>query len=113
MIRKFFKEKKIFLGYIILLLAYLFCCLSENTVLAAEKRHVKVAFFPMDGYHIISDEGSYSGMDVEYLDALCEYTKWDVEYVRCNSWEDALKMLSQKKVDLVGSAQYSTERAEI
>ena len=80
---------------------------------AAEKRLVKVAFFPMQGYHLIEEDGSFGGMDVEYLEALCEYTNWQIEYVICDSWEDALKKLEQKEVDLVGSAQYSAERAEI
>lgn len=37
------------------------------TVSAEEKRTVKVAFFPMQGYHTIEEDGSYSGMDVECL----------------------------------------------
>ncbi len=71
-----------------------------------------VAFFPMDGYHITNSDGSFGGMDIEYLDALCEYANWEIEYVPCDSWEDALAQLEKKQVDLVGSAQYSAERAE-
>ncbi len=71
-----------------------------------------MAFFPMDGYHIYGADGSYGGMDVEYLNGVCEYAGWNVEYVKCESWEEALKFLSEKKVDLVGSAQYSVERAQ-
>lgn len=89
------------------------CAFFESDIYAAEKRTVKVAFFPMDGYHITNVDGSYGGMDVEYLDALCEYANWEVEYVVCNSWEDALQKLIDHKVDLVGSAQYSYQRAEI
>lgn len=92
---------------------YLLCAFFKNDVYAAEERLVKVAFFPMDGYHIINPDGSYGGMDVEYLEALCEYANWDVEYVKCDSWEEALQLLREEKVDLVGSAQYSSERAEI
>lgn len=77
------------------------------------RRVVKVAFFPMEGYHIKEEDGSYGGMDVEYLDAVSEYAGWDVQYVECESWEEALQLLSEKKVDLVGSAQYSAERAQI
>ncbi|MBO5260568.1 MAG: EAL domain-containing protein [Agathobacter sp.] len=76
-------------------------------------RKVKVAFFPMDGFHIEESNGTYAGMDVEYLDEVCVYTQWDVEYVKCDSWDKALKMLQEQKVDLVGSAQYSEERAQI
>jgi len=87
--------------------------LLPTLVRAEEKRTVKVAFFPMEGYHIVEADGSYGGMDVEYLEVLSEYTDWQVEYVSCDSWEDALEKLEAKQVDLVGSAQYSSERAEI
>lgn len=80
---------------------------------ATEKREVKVAFFPMEGYHIIEEDGSFGGMDVEYIEVLSEYSGWDVSYVPCDSWEDALAKLEAKQVDLVGSAQYSSARAEI
>ncbi len=79
---------------------------------AAEKRHVKVAFFPMDGYHELTGEGTYGGMDVEYLNAVCEYVNWEIEYVTCASWEEALQKLAAHEVDLVGSAQYSYERSQ-
>ena len=97
-----------------MLLGILFICfLIGTTVYATERRKVKVAFFPMDGYHTMSENGSYGGMDVEYLKALCSYVAWDIEYVVCDSWEDALEKLKNQEVDLVGSAQYSAERAEI
>lgn len=89
------------------------CTFFKGDTFAAEKRLVKVAFFPMDGYHIHNSDGSFGGMDVEYLNALCEYANWEIEYVECDSWEEALRLLSEKKIDLVGSAQYSYERAEI
>ena len=76
-------------------------------------RKVKVAFFPMDGFHNVEADGTFSGMDVEYLEEVCVYTQWEIEYVKCDSWDKALKMLEAKQVDLVGSAQYSEERAQI
>ena len=76
-------------------------------------RKVKVAFFPMDGFHVMESDGTFAGMDVEYLEEVCIYTQWDVEYVKCDSWDKALQMLEKKQVDLVGSAQYSEERAQI
>ena len=82
-------------------------------VCAVEKREVKVAFFPMEGYHIVEEDGSYGGMDVEYIEVLRDYAGWDVSYIPCDSWEDALAKLEAKEVDLVGSAQYSSERAEV
>lgn len=96
------------LGILSLLLTF-----GKGEVHAAERRMVKVAFFPMDGYHITNQDGSLDGMDVAYLKAICDYTDWEIEYVECSSWEQALQMLADKKVDLVGSAQYSASRAEI
>ena len=88
-----------------------FCCTFEINATSV-KKEVKVAFFPMEGYHTITPGGAYGGMDVEYLNALNSYLDWEFKYVRCDSWEDALAKLEAKQVDLVGSAQYSSERAE-
>lgn len=86
---------------------------SPNTVYGAERRRVRVGFFPMDGYNEIRADGSRAGMDVEYLEALCDFVSWNIEYVECPSWGDALDMLLNQEIDLVGSAQYSKERAEL
>lgn len=80
---------------------------------AAEKRTVRVAFFPMEGYNEYDKEGNPAGMDVEYLENLCEYVDWEIEYVKCESWDQALQMVLDKEADLLGSAQYSAERAAL
>lgn len=87
--------------------------LTSGLINAKEKRTVRVAFFPMDGYHIRTEDGSYAGMDVDYLKMLCHYVPWDIEYVVCESWDDALNKLEAHEVDLVGSAQYSETRAAV
>ena len=107
------KKKIIMSGSIFLWMLCFIFVVSGRDIYAAEDRVVKVAFFPMDGYHIINEDGNYDGMDVAYLNALCEYTDWEIEYVPCDSWEEALQLLSNQKVDLVGSAQYSAERTQI
>lgn len=104
---------KIFYTMLGLVIGSLIFVICRGDVYAAGKRLVKVAFFPMDGYHIAGPEGSHDGMDVAYLNELCDYVDWEIEYVDCASWEQALQMLAEKKVDLVGTAQYSAERAEI
>lgn len=86
---------------------------DADVVQGAGKRVVRVAFFPMGGYHETLENGSLSGMDVEYLENLQDYVNWKVKYIPCDSWDEALQMLADKKVDLVGSAQYSPERAQI
>ncbi len=82
-------------------------------VRAGEGRTVKVAFFPMESYHMYSEEEGYGGIDAAYLDALCGYTGWNVEFVDCDTWDDALHKLENREVDLVGSAQYSNERGKL
>ena len=84
-----------------------------STAKAAQNRTIKVAFFPMDGYNETDADGMLTGMDVDYLESLCNYVNWEIEYVKCDSWDDALSLLSAHEVDLVGSAQYSVQRAEI
>lgn len=67
----------------------------------------------MDGYHIAQEDGRYGGMESEYLNVLCRYSGWTIDFVPCESWDDALQKLQNKEVDLVGSAQYSSARDEI
>ncbi len=97
-----------FAGLLVLVCAMCFCM-----PVFASPQKVKVAFFPMNGFHTYSEADGYGGMDVAYLEALRVYTGWDISYVMCDSWNEALEKLEAKEVDLVGSAQYSEERAEI
>lgn len=99
--------------FVLLQAAALVLTLLPVTVQAVHSRIVRVAFFPMEGFHIYSETDGYGGMDVAYLEELRSYTKWDIEYVECDSWNDALAKLEAREVDLVGSAQYSDERAQI
>ena len=96
---------------LVVTLLVLFC--TGAVTIADTSRTVRVAFFPMEGYHIVTSNGSFSGMDVEYMSALAQYADWNVEFVSCQSWDDALAQLSAENVDLVGTAQYSSARAEI
>ncbi len=106
------RTRKLLHGSILVILFFMLIVILGKDVHAVESRKVKVAFFPMDGYHIMNANGTHGGMDVEYLDAVSEYVNWELEYVTCDSWEDALRMLEAGEVDIVGSAQYSQERAE-
>lgn len=106
--KKFIKGRVALLAVIVL-----FTMIFSVQVAAKESRTVRVAFFPMEGFHTYSEADGYSGMDVAYLEELCNYTGWNIEYVNCDSWNDALTKLEAKEVDLVGAAQYSEERNEI
>ena len=45
---------------------------STEVVHGAEKRTVRVGFFPMEGYNETKADGSRTGMDVDYLGALSD-----------------------------------------
>lgn len=107
------KRAKVKCGLLMLLCFGLgLCLLCSGTAYAKGKRVVKVGFFPMGGYHERDEDGTLSGMDVEYLDSLRKYADWEIEFVECSSWDDALLQLERHRIDLVGSAQYSAQRAE-
>lgn len=111
--RQTHQNKRVWTQFIWLQIFLLSITLFPIFVCAQEFRIVRVAFFPMEGFHTYSQEEGYGGMDVAYLEELGRYTGWKYEYVQCDSWNDALAMLEAKEVDLVGSAQYSEERTEI
>lgn len=111
--RKSYWKKRIRGLFIIFFAMILLITGFPMTARALESRTVRVAFFPMEGFHTYSGEEGYGGMDVAYLEELCKYTGWDIVYVDCDSWNDALAKLEAKEVDLVGSAQFSAERAEL
>lgn len=100
-------------GAALLMAVVFFAAFFSAPLCAREARVVRVAFFPMEGYHTYSEEGGYGGVDADYLEELCRYTGWRITYVECGSWDDALAKLAAREVDLVGSAQYSQERAEV
>lgn len=107
-------QKKIFLHVLCVLLAVsgLAGCLGDRVSAADTKRTVRIGAFPMQGYHDIDADGNVTGMDAEYLKHVCAYTDWELEFVPCDSWDDALERLAHKEIDLVGSAQYSQQRAQ-
>ena len=111
--KKYANKKRIAFLSGCLLTTLITLVIFSTVVHAEDNRTVKVAFFPMDGYNVVDADGTLTGMDVDYLNTLCNYVNWEIEYVKCDSWDDALSLLSAHEVDLVGSAQYSVERAEI
>ena len=111
--KKSFWRKRSGKGAALLLAIAFFTVFFSTPLCARDSRVVKVAFFPMEGYHTYSEGNGYGGVDADYLEELCRYTGWRITYVECGSWDDALAKLAAREVDLVGSAQYSQERAEI
>lgn len=70
-------------------------CYRGDAVQASDaKRTVRIGCFPMRGYNDIDENGNVSGMDVDYLEEISRYADWDLEYVPCGSWDNALTKLS-------------------
>ena len=68
-------------GMVLFFLLMVIAVFCPAPVRAQEGRTVKVAFFPMEGYHMYSEADGYGGMDAAYLETLCGYTGWNIGYV--------------------------------
>ena len=56
-------------------------------------------------------DGNYYGYGVEYLEKISEYTEWEYEYVKCESWHECIEMLRSGAIDMLCTAHYTEERA--
>ncbi len=98
---------------ILLLLSLLF--VSAVPVLADDLcksvQTLRVGYMNHPGFIEKQDDGSFYGYGVEYLQDICEYTGWKIEYVYA-SWNKQLTMLENGELDIVVMAQYTEERAQ-
>ena len=56
-------------------------------------------------------DGNYYGYGVEYLEKISEYTGWEYEYVKSESWHECIQMLRSGEIDMLCTAHYTEERA--
>ncbi len=76
----------------LLILAVILCIsgmaagLDMPQVYGAQTRVVKVGFFPMDGFNEKNEDGTYGGMDVEYLEAIRDYVPFCPLYIALTSF---------------------------
>lgn len=101
---------------IFLCLLILLSSLLSPTAFATEsesRKTVKVGFFAFEGYHMMDDEGNRSGYGYDFLRLISRYMDVDYEYVGYDKgWDDMLEMLSDGRIDMVTSAQVTSERLE-
>lgn len=71
---------------------------------------VKVGIFSLGKFHNIDANGEPIGYSIDYLDKIKDHTHWDLEYVVCESWTDALERLEKGEIDLLAPAQRTEER---
>lgn len=60
----------------------------------------------------ISDDGTYIGYNIEYLDEIARYADWSYEYVGYSSWEQAFAALEANEVDILPLVYYIENYAQ-
>lgn len=89
------------------------CSFSLNVSEEYQHTTVRVGFFSFEGYHMIDDEGNYSGYGYDLLQHMAGYTNWTYEYVGYDkSWSEMQDMLESGEIDVLTSAQKTDERME-
>lgn len=95
----------------ILLCAVFATVMFPNTALAEEKI-IRVGRYDYPGMMDEDADGDYSGYAIDYIDEMAKYTDWNYEYVY-DDWDVLLEKLENGEIDLICTAQYSTERDEV
>lgn len=88
---------------------------QEETVEEANQaadKVVRVAYFDLGDYYRKTADGELDSYDSAYLDMVSNYTGYQFEYVDCKTWDNALTMLENHEIDLVGTMQWNMEREE-
>lgn len=99
--------------FVSMFLIFYIIFLSVSPVFAYEpKQVIRVAKFNSGNYFISEDDGTVKSYDKEYLDKISEYTGMQYEFVDCGTWQNAVKMLQNHQIDLVGTMQTSDERLQ-
>ncbi len=80
-------------------------------VSAGEKRIVRIGYIDYAGFITETEDGSYTGYGVEYLNKIAKYTGWEYEYVH-DTWENHLQSLKTGDIDFICHAQKTPEREE-
>ncbi len=73
---------------------------------------LKVGYIGYEGFMAPNEKGEMEGYGVEYLNEIGKYANLSYEYVYC-TWAESLEMLKNKEIDLVCTAKYTSERAEV
>ena len=86
-------------------LAFLICILVP---LSAQKRQVKIAYYPVKGFQDYDNQsGLYSGYCYEYLLAIRQYAGWDYAFLRVDSKDEALRLVEEGSADLIAGVPRS------
>lgn len=75
------------------------------------KRVVRIGYIDYTGFITETEDGSYEGYGVEYLEEIAKYTGWEYEYVY-DSWDNHMQSLKDGEIDFICHAQKTSEREE-
>lgn len=73
---------------------------------------VKVGWFFGDGIHQLDPDGTLSGYDYEWLQAIAQYNNWTYEY-HFGSFAECYKWLRDGEIDLMGIINKTPERESL
>ena len=81
---------------------FLFASLLFLSPLSAQKKLVKVAYYPSKGFQDYDTvTGLYSGYGYEYLLALKQYANWDYAFIHTEGENEALRLLEEGTANLI------------
>ena len=77
----------------------------------AEEKIIRVGYDANSNF-IRYDGHEYYGYGVEYLEKIAEYTEWEYEYIKDESWHGSLDKLRNGEIDLLCTVHYTRDRAQ-
>lgn len=83
---------------------------AENAADSAPGKTVTVAYYEDGDYMLKSDDGTYSGYNIDYLNEIARYADWSYEYVDFDTWEQAYDAIASGSVDILPSVYHSDRR---
>ena len=85
---------------------------ADAVLLSQDNRQtIRVGFYQMDGYHMMSDSGRLYGYGYDYLQLMRRFTDWKYEYVGYDKgWQEMFDMLDAGEIDLLTAVQKTPDR---
>lgn len=77
----------------------------------AEEKIIRVGYDANSNF-VQYDGHEYYGYGVEYLEKIAEYTEWEYEYIKDESWHGSLDKLRNGEIDLLCTVHYTRDRAQ-
>lgn len=94
--------------FTLLIAAFFSICFSHSVEAEEKTTVIRVAFPEIEGFSTTDENGSKSGLVVDYLNEIAKYTGWEYEYIPVKG-EDIFDDFLAGKYDLMGGTYYSEE----